>query len=267
MGTQIVQEPDANNELTRRYYEEGEERIGGRDGGPYYYTRDHLRSIRELTDGSGAAHARYDYDPYGKQTKLGGALDVDFGYTGHYFHAPSGLNLAPYRAYNPALGRWLSRDPIGEEGGLNLYGYVGNNPIILVDPTGEIWVEVVVGILVVAIIWIQVTNIPHPPLYTEPPCPPRPILPPPGGEGGGGPPGGPRPPPPGGGPPPWPGPESPLQSGNRVPSPLGPIPSTNPSDPNSPFNSRHGRVRHGRSVPGPMRPPPRVPAPVRGPAR
>ena len=174
MGTQIVQERDANNELTRRYYEEGEERIGGRDGGPYYYTRDHLRSIRELTDGSGAAHARYDYDPYGKQTKLGGALDVDFGYTGHYFHAPSGLNLAPYRAYNPALGRWLSRDPIGEEGGLNLYGYVGNNPIILVDPTGEIWVEVVVGILVVAIIWIQVTNIPHPPLYTEPPCPPRP---------------------------------------------------------------------------------------------
>ena len=60
--------------------------------------------------------------------KVSGDLEAAFGYTGHWQHAASGLPLAPYRAYDPELGRWLSRDPIGEKGGLNLYEYVRNNP-------------------------------------------------------------------------------------------------------------------------------------------
>jgi len=40
------------------------------------------------------------------------------------------------RYYNPSTGRWLSRDPLGELGGINLYGYVGNNPVSFVDPYG-----------------------------------------------------------------------------------------------------------------------------------
>src|SRR5439155_12498012 len=63
-------------------------------------------------------------------------LDASFGYTGHYFHQPSGLNLATYRAYSATLGRWISRDPIGERGGINLYGYVENDPIRRIDPLG-----------------------------------------------------------------------------------------------------------------------------------
>ena len=46
------------------------------------------------------------------------------------------LHLALYRAYNPNLGRWLSRDPIGETGGTNLYAYVSNDPLKLTDPLG-----------------------------------------------------------------------------------------------------------------------------------
>jgi RHS repeat-associated protein len=89
-----------------------------------------------MTDGAGTLMARYDYDPYGQRAKLAGAEDVDFGYTGHYDHAPSGLNLTLYRAYNPAFGRWLSRDPIGESEGPNLYAYVSNSPVAHRDLLG-----------------------------------------------------------------------------------------------------------------------------------
>jgi RHS repeat-associated protein len=52
------------------------------------------------------------------------------------YHAPSGLYLTKYRVYDPKDGRWLSRDPIGEAGGINLYAYVGGNPISFIDPLG-----------------------------------------------------------------------------------------------------------------------------------
>lgn len=84
--------------------------------------------------------ARYDYDAYGRRTLVAGTDLADFGYTGHYVHKPSGLHLALYRAYDADLGRWLNRDPIGEAGGINLYGYVGNDPVNKIDPFGlEQW--------------------------------------------------------------------------------------------------------------------------------
>jgi len=136
-GNRICEERDSTGAtVTKRFFNEGEQRIGGSDAGKYYYSRDHLGSIREVTDSSGTMKAAYDYDAYGNSVVIAGNMNVDFGYTGHYFHAPSGLNLTLYRAYNPALGRWLSRDPIGEAGGINLYGYVGNDPLAKIDPTG-----------------------------------------------------------------------------------------------------------------------------------
>jgi len=66
-----------------------------------------------------------------------GTVGTPFGYAGYQYHAASGLNLTLYRAYDAALGRWLSRDPIFENGGVNLYGYVGNDPGNGVDPLGQ----------------------------------------------------------------------------------------------------------------------------------
>lgn len=105
----------------------------------YYYTRDHLGSVREMTDSSGNIQARYDYDPYGRATAIINTIPSDFQYAGYYEHAPSGLNLTQYRAYDPITARWLSRDPLPDaerSQGPNLYGYVGNDPVAFRDPLG-----------------------------------------------------------------------------------------------------------------------------------
>ena len=132
-GSQPCEERDASSSVTKRFYAQGEQVSGV----SYFYSKDHLGSIRELTDGTGAIRARYDYDPFGRVTKVAGDIDADFGFTGDYFHKASGLSLTLYRAYDPNLGRWLAHDPIGENGGLNLYGYCANDPINAVDHDGR----------------------------------------------------------------------------------------------------------------------------------
>jgi RHS repeat-associated protein len=80
--------------------------------------------------------ARYDYDPYGRVTAITSTIPSDFQYAGMYAHATSGLNVTKYRFYDPNTGKWLSRDPIAERGGINLYGYAHNAPSNLIDPLG-----------------------------------------------------------------------------------------------------------------------------------
>ncbi len=109
----------------------------------YFYTRDHLGSSRELTDSAGAIKTRYGFDPYGvvTETFVSGSVSADMQYAGYYAHARSGLNMPVYRAYNAGLGRFISRDPIAERGGINLYGYVRNMSTIFSDPLGlKFWV-------------------------------------------------------------------------------------------------------------------------------
>jgi RHS repeat-associated protein len=139
-GWQLLEQRDGNNAVVTRYFSQGEQRLTGNAAGNYFYTCDHLGSVREFLDGSGAVRARYDYDAWGNRTKLSGDLECEIGFTGYWSHAPSGLYLSPTRAYSSALGRFISRDPLGEAGGLNLYAYVGNDPVNAVDPLGLITV-------------------------------------------------------------------------------------------------------------------------------
>jgi RHS repeat-associated protein len=145
-GAEICEERDSSGgTVNKKYLAQGVQVSTN----AYFYTRDHLGSIREMTDNSGTIRARYDYDPYGRRTKLSGDLEADLGFTGHYYHSPSGLHLAWYRAYDADLGRWLSRDPVANAEllpeGPNLYAYVRNDPTNLLDPTGEGIVLPVVG--------------------------------------------------------------------------------------------------------------------------
>jgi RHS repeat-associated protein len=59
-----------------------------------------------------------------------------FLFSTKYYDWETGLYYYGYRYYDPGTGRWLSKDPIGEEGGKNLYGFVGNSPLGYVDDLG-----------------------------------------------------------------------------------------------------------------------------------
>ena len=75
------------------------------------------------------------YSPYGKLLQSQG-VQANIAYAGLYHQKKAALYLATYRGYNPFTTRWLNRDPIEENGGLNLYEYVGWNPIDSIDPLG-----------------------------------------------------------------------------------------------------------------------------------
>jgi RHS repeat-associated protein len=135
-GARPLQERDAAGGVTRRYFGQGEMRKVGGSEVARYYARDHLGSVREVVDGNNVVMASYTFDPYGRRVKLAGTENYETGFTGHYYHAATGLYLTRFRAYDADTARWLSRDPIGEAGGVNLYGYVGGDPVNWIDPWG-----------------------------------------------------------------------------------------------------------------------------------
>jgi RHS repeat-associated protein len=100
----------------------------------YFVSADHLGGTRDIVDSSGALIARHDYDPYGRSTQVTGTLDSGYGF-GRYRPEGSYL-LAPFRAYSPDIGRWLSEDPAGFVDGPNKFQFVRNAPTSVVDPTG-----------------------------------------------------------------------------------------------------------------------------------
>lgn len=123
--------------VQQRYLSEGFVGLAGGPTGNFFYAHDHLGSIRELVNSSGAVQERIGYDAWGKPTFSNATPLSTFAFTGHVWHPPSGLVQAPYRSYAPGLGRWINRDPLGEVDGPNVFAYAHNQPHQLTDPTGE----------------------------------------------------------------------------------------------------------------------------------
>ena len=96
---------------------------------------DALGSLLHIVDAAGATTATYTYEPYGAVTHSG-TDNTGFQYTGREVDV-GGLMYYRARYYNPRTARFISEDPIGLAGGVNLYGYVGGDPILRTDPTGE----------------------------------------------------------------------------------------------------------------------------------
>jgi RHS repeat-associated protein len=89
-----------------------------------------------MVDGSGNIVWQAAYLPFGQaqvQTEL---ISNNIRFPGQYFDVESGLHYNWHRFYDPETGRYISADPIGLEGGMNLYAYVGADPINAIDPEG-----------------------------------------------------------------------------------------------------------------------------------
>ena len=99
------------------------------------YLTDALGSTVALTDSSGNSNVQYSYDPYGS-ISITGTTTNSYTYTGREI---DGLGINYYRAryYNPAIGRFISEDPIGFRAGTNFYAYVLDDPTEFIDPVGE----------------------------------------------------------------------------------------------------------------------------------
>jgi RHS repeat-associated protein len=149
----IIEERAGDGSLVARYtYGAGidEALIMERDGSTYFYHRDALGSVAEVTNEAGALVERYEYDVYGEPRVFDGtrnplpvsAIDNPYLFTGRWYDLES--NNYHYRARDlfPIVGRFLTVDPIGpwedNTSRGNQYVYTGNNPTNRVDPLGEI---------------------------------------------------------------------------------------------------------------------------------
>ena len=103
-----------------------------------FFCYDANGNVMALVSTTGAVVAEYDYGPFGEALQATGpaAAGNPWRFSTRYTDPETDLVMYPLRPYSPALGRFLSRDPIEEFGGFHLYGFVGNDPANGVDPLG-----------------------------------------------------------------------------------------------------------------------------------
>ena len=107
----------------------------------FYDANGNVGQLVETTGGGnyGTLAVKYEYDPYGNRLgdAAGGEYEQPFRFSTKQFDAEvTELYYFGYRYYSPGLGRWVSRDPIETAGGVNLYQFSLNNPVLMLDPLG-----------------------------------------------------------------------------------------------------------------------------------
>ncbi len=107
------------------------------DGKKFYHHFDALGSVVTLTNQDGKIANDYRYDVYGQfAANPSGQVDTPYKFTGRRFDSESGLYYYRARMYDPGIGRFMQNDPLGYIDGLNMFAYVGNNPVNWIDPMG-----------------------------------------------------------------------------------------------------------------------------------
>ena len=149
-GMNVVQERDGANAVKVSYVR-GQDMGGGIGGllarsdadGRAFYHYDGRGNVTQLTNAAGVAVVRYLYDAFGNTVEArGGALATANVFRFSTKEVVAGMYDYGFRFYSPSLGKWINRDPLAEQGGVNLYAFVHNNSIRYFDSTGLTPVEI-----------------------------------------------------------------------------------------------------------------------------
>jgi RHS repeat-associated protein len=142
----IVGESDLSGNLKTEYVFFDGERVARRDfpaGNVSYYFSDHLKTASVVTDASGTILDESDYYPWGGELQFTNNLNNHYKFTGQERDSESSLDYFGARYYSNGLGKWVTPDApfadqhLGDPQSWNLYAYVRNNPVSLVDHTGH----------------------------------------------------------------------------------------------------------------------------------
>ncbi len=126
-------------------------RLYGSQAGWYFFINDHLGTPQKIVNEAGEVVWNGYYQPFGKAAAYPATVTNNIRLPGQYYDAETGLHYNWHRYYDPDTGRYLMLDPIGLDGGLNLYAYVMGNPVNLTDFDGLdatlpfTWWEAVIG--------------------------------------------------------------------------------------------------------------------------
>ncbi|MCD4744655.1 MAG: RHS domain-containing protein [Desulfobacteraceae bacterium] len=103
----------------------------------YYYQNDHLGTPQKMTAGNGEVVWSAKYNSFGEANIEVETIENNLQFAGQYEDAETGLHYNWYRYYDTNIGRYIKNDPLQFDGGdVNLYSYVWNNPLSLIDPEG-----------------------------------------------------------------------------------------------------------------------------------
>ena len=113
------------------------------NGTQYYYVKNLQGDVVKILNASGSVVANYYYDAWGKVTASSSIGQTNpIRYRGYYYDTETGFYYLQSRYYDPTIKRFINADGYvnanGDLLGFNMYAYCGNNPINMIDPTGNI---------------------------------------------------------------------------------------------------------------------------------
>jgi len=147
LNGKLISENDGDGNIIREYIWRNNQPVaqitiaGGVEQIGYLHN-DHLGTPQTITDQNGTIIWRASYSPFGNAAvnedvdNDGSSITLNLRFPGQYYDGETGLHYNYFRYYDPKTGRYITSDPIGLQGGLNTYGYVGGNPTKYSDAYG-----------------------------------------------------------------------------------------------------------------------------------